>query len=465
MKKIFLLALSVFSFCGIKAQVSPDYSLFMSQYGLNGTANYIARSGAIGAVGGDIMASHYNPAGLGLFKKSEMSFSSGLNFNFTDGDALVNDASRTSFNYGNFGLIGTMKTGEKGLKYVQLSFGINRLKNFSNRMTMQRDGLTSSFVNDVVIDAIIDAQDAENDFIRAGVVDLDSNNYLSSIYESGTFSQIKSIKESGYINELSFSVSGNVDDKIYFGATMGVPIAYYKSVTSFAETRYDAAGNDNGYYTYNEIQELSAAGINLKAGVIYKPFNALRLGAAIHTPTYYQITDNYCSEVLYNKASGTVAPTLEYAIQSPFRFLGSMAVVLGSNKTALGGTISADYEFADYSAMSYGFENDLLYETNMNNLVESLFRAAHTVRLGGELKLGMIALRAGYSLMSNPYNEPNDAAMNTLSFGFGYKNKNNSFDVAYANISGNRNYQFYDGAIAKISKMNHLIQATYAIRF
>jgi hypothetical protein len=309
-----------------------------------------------------------------------MSFSSGLNFNFTDGDALVNNASRTSFNYGNFGLVGTMKTGEKGLKYVQLSFGINRLRNFSNRMTMQRDDLTSSFVNDVVIDAIIDAQDAENDFIRAGVVDLDSNNYLSSIYESGTFSQIKSIKESGYINELSFSISGNVDDKIYFGATMGVPIAYYKSVTSFAETRYDAAENDNGHYKYNEIQELSAAGINLKAGVIYKPFNALRLGAAIHTPTYYQITDNYCSEVLYNKASGTVAPTLEYAIQSPFRFLGSMAVVLGSNKTALGGTISADYEFADYSAMSYGFENDLLYETNMNNLVESLFRAAHTVR-------------------------------------------------------------------------------------
>ena len=98
MKKIFLLALSVFSFWGIKAQVSPDYSLFMSQYGLNGTANYIARSGAIGAVGGDIMASHYNPAGLGLFKKSEMSFSSGLNFNLSDGDGLVIDASRTSFN-------------------------------------------------------------------------------------------------------------------------------------------------------------------------------------------------------------------------------------------------------------------------------------------------------------------------------------------------------------------------------
>lgn len=464
MKKLFLLAVSIFSFWGINAQVSPDYALFMSQFGLNGTANYISRSGAIGAVGGDIMSAHYNPAGLGLYKKSEMSFSSGLNFNFTDGDALVNDAGRTSFNYGNFGLLGTMKTGDKGLKYVQLSIGINRLKNFSNRMTMHREDLTSSFVNDVVIDAIIDANDAENDFIRAGVVDLDSI-YISSIYESGTFSQIKSIKESGYINEFHFSVSGNVDDKIYFGATMGMPFAYYKSISSFAETRYDADGNDNGYYTYNEIQELSAVGINLKAGVIFKPINALRLGAAIHTPTYYGIVDDYCSEVIYNKASGTVAPTLDYSMQSPFRFLGSAAVVLGSNKTALGGTISVDYEFADYSTMNFGFEDDLLYETNMNNMLESLFRAAHTLRVGGELKLGMIALRAGYSMMTNPYNEPNDAAMSTLSFGLGYKGKNNSFDIAYANIAGDRNYQFYDGAIAKISKMNHLIQATYAIRF
>ena len=64
MKKIFVLALSICAFAGLKAQVSPDYSLWLSQYGLNGTANYISRSGAIGAVGGDVMSSHFNPAGL-----------------------------------------------------------------------------------------------------------------------------------------------------------------------------------------------------------------------------------------------------------------------------------------------------------------------------------------------------------------------------------------------------------------
>lgn len=467
MKKIFVLALSICAFAGLKAQVSPDYSLWLSQYGLNGTANYISRSGAIGAVGGDVMSSHFNPAGLGLYKKSELTFSSGINFNFTDAniEGLSLSDDRTGFNYGNFALVGTIPAESSGLKYVQLSFGINRLKNFNSRKTMMRSNLGSSFVNDVVLDAIVEAQDAENDFIRAGVVDLDSNGVLSSIYESGTFSQLKTIKETGYINEFSFSFSGNIDDWFYFGTTFGMPCAYYKSVSSFSEERFDAAGESNGYYTYNEIQELSSVGINFKAGVIVKPINMLRFGLAIHTPTYYAMEDNYCSEVKYNTYAGSVAPTFEYAIQSPFRFLGSMALVLGNNSSAIGGTISADYEFADYGSMKYRFDNDLLCENQLNSVVEDLFRAAHTLRLGGELKLGMLALRCGYSFMSNPYNEPNDAAMNTISAGFGYKTKHYLFDLGYANIRTNGNYQFYDGAIASIEKSNHIVQATFGIRF
>ena len=138
MKKIFLFVMGICAFAWAKAQLSPDYPLYFSQYGINGTANYISRAGAIGAVGGDIMSSHYNPAGLGLYKKSEISFSSGINFNFNDSDieGISANDNRTSFNYGNFGMVGTIKTGSKGLKYMQFSFGVNKLRNFSNRMKM-----------------------------------------------------------------------------------------------------------------------------------------------------------------------------------------------------------------------------------------------------------------------------------------------------------------------------------------
>lgn len=467
MKKIFLFVAGICAVIAAKAQLSPDYPLYFSQYGINGTANYISRAGAIGAVGGDIMSAHYNPAGLGLFKKSEISFSSGLNFNFSDSEieGISTDDNRTGFNYGNFGMVGTIKTGSKGLKYMQFSFGVNKLRNFSNRMKMVREGVPTSYVNDVVMDAIVDNNDAENDFIRSGVVDLDTNGIISSIYESGTFGQIKSIKETGYLTEMSFSVSGNVDDRVYFGATLGVPIGYYKSTSMFAETRYDAAGNSNGYYTYNEVQELSITGVNLKLGAIFRPVNFLRIGAAIHTPTFYYVEDNYCSEVAYNRTSGSVAPTWEYDMQTPFRFLGNIALVFGNNKSPIGGTISADYEYANYSSMKYRIDGDIMYETNINQQIEDLFRAAHTFRLGGELKLGMIALRAGYAYMGNPYEEPNDAALNCISGGIGYKTKYYSFDLAYSNVHGDRYYQFYDKSIAKIARTNHLVQASFAVRF
>lgn len=467
MKRIAVLALGLCAFFGAKAQVSPDYPLYFSQHGINGTANYISRGGAIGAVGGDIMASHYNPAGLGLYKKSEITFSSGLNFNYTSSklEGLSFDNNRTSYNFGNFGMVLSLRNSDHGLKYVQIGVGLNRLKNFSNQYTTVREGLGSSYINDVVMNAIVDNRDADNMFIKAGVVDLDSNGTISSLYESGTFNQIRSSKTTGYINEFSFSLSGNVNDRLYFGATLGVPYGYYKNTSQFAETRFSEEGDDNGYYNYTQTSELSATGVNFKAGVILRPINMLRIGAAIHTPTYYYVQDDYYADVEYNRTSGGVAPTLEYDIQSPFRFLGSIALVFGNNRSPVGGTISADYEFADYSSMRYRFDSDVLYETQINRQIEDLFRAAHTFRLGGELKLGTFAIRAGYAYMGNPYNEPGDAALNSVSAGFGFKGKYYSFDIAYANIFGNQDYQFYDNSIASISKTNHLIQATFGVRF
>ena len=69
MKKIFVLTLGVLGYLGVNAQ-SETFPLYYSQYGMNGTAAYIGKAGAIGALGGDIMSAHYNPAGLVLYRSS-----------------------------------------------------------------------------------------------------------------------------------------------------------------------------------------------------------------------------------------------------------------------------------------------------------------------------------------------------------------------------------------------------------
>lgn len=468
MKKIVVFILGICAFVGVKAQ-SEDFPLYFSQLGLEGTANYMGRAGAIGAIGGDIMSAHYNPAGLGIYRVAEMTFSAGLNFAntsaFTNDLGLKDDKTRLTF--GNFGVVLPVKLDNSGLKYVQLSSGINRLKTFSNNIAMTRDVMNNSFIDQVVMNDIIEYQDIENEFIRAGVVDLDTNTLtISSLFEAGTFSQFQRIKYSGSLNELVFSLSGNVSDKLYFGATMGVPFANMTTLTTLTESKLDANGEPLATYINTKQQDLTSMGINLKLGAIFKPISPLRLGVAIHTPTYYSVTDDFSSIVQYDNTAGTIAPTFFYGIQTPFRFLGSVAVVLGDISSSIVGSVSADYEYSDYSMMRFDFTEDVISEYNFNTSIEDIFRPAHTFRVGGEVKFGPFALRAGYAMQGNPYEQvQNDASMNYATFGLGYRKSKVGFDLAYVHSTGDSKYYWYDGAETNMTEIHNIIQATLVFKF
>ena len=468
MKKIVVFILSVCAFVGAKAQ-SEDFPLFFSQLGLEGTANYMSRAGAIGAIGGDIMSAHYNPAGLGIYRVAEMTFSAGLNF--ANASAFTNDLGlkddKTKLTFGNFGIVLPIKVDDSWLKYVQFSVGINRLKTFSNNIAMSRDILNNSFVDQVVMNDIIEYQDIENEFIRAGVVDLDTNTMtISSLFEAGTFNQFQRIQYSGSVNEFSLSWSANIRDILYFGVTTGIPFADMTTLTTLTESKIDSNDETIASYLHTKQQDLTSVGINLKLGAIFKPISPLRLGVAVHTPTYYSVTDDFSSIVQYDQTAGTIAPTFFYGIQTPFRFLANAAVVLGDISSSIVGSISADYEYADYSLMRFDFTEDVVAEYKFNTSIENIFRPAHTFRLGGEVKFGPFALRAGYAMQGNPYVEvQNDASINYTTFGFGYRKSKVGFDLAYVHSMGDSKYYWYDGTETNMTEIHNIIQATLVLKF
>lgn len=468
MKKIVVFILSVCAFVGAKAQ-SEDFPLFFSQLGLEGTANYMSRAGAIGAIGGDIMSANYNPAGLGIYRVAEMTFSAGLNF--ANASAFTNDLGlkddKTKLTFGNFGIVLPIKVDDSWLKYVQFSVGINRLKTFSNNIAMSRDILNNSFVDQVVMNDIIEYQDIENEFIRAGVVDLDTNTMtISSLFEAGTFNQFQRIQYSGSVNEFSLSWSANIRDILYFGVTTGIPFADMTTLTTLTESKIGSNDETIASYLHTKQQDLTSVGINLKLGAIFKPISPLRLGVAVHTPTYYSVTDDFSAIVQYDQTAGTIAPTFFYGIQTPFRFLANAAVVLGDISSSIVGSISADYEYADYSLMRFDFTEDVVAEYKFNTSIENIFRPAHTFRLGGEVKFGPFALRAGYAMQGNPYVEvQNDASINYTTFGFGYRKSKVGFDLAYVHSMGDSKYYWYDGTETNMTEIHNIIQATLVLKF
>ena len=439
--------------------------------GLNGTSNYISRAGAIGALGGDLTAASYNPAGLGLFNSNELSMSTGFYGAFTDANAngLLSSDNRSNFNLGHIGGLIFFKPKSKDVKGFQFTFTLNRLKSFGNRTIYQRNDINDSYISHIIKDGYSDA--FMYDFYESYAVDYDTvNNRYTSVFENGKFNQLRSFTESGSINEFSMSFSTNINNFIYLGATLGIPVGNYHSSGSFMEERIDAAGND--IYIYNEIKDLYATGVNLKIGTIIRPVNWFRLGLAIHTPTYYSVEDNLYSEVQYTKTSGADWDPVTYNIQTPFRFLGSAAFILGDNKTKIAGSLSADYEYADYSNMKYRLSNNILAESDINSAIMDFFQPTNTLRFGGEVKMGIIALRAGYCIMDNPYsNNKNDAGASSITAGIGYRTNNFYLDLGYAYTSGKSKFTEYntnpqiDNNIINLDYTNHIAQLTFGARF
>lgn len=471
MKKILLFAASIFIAGSMFAQTMTD-ALRLSQTGLNGTSNYISRAGAIGALGGDLTAASYNPAGLGIYTSSEFSLSSGLNWSFTDANAngFITSDNRANFNFGHIGALFFFKPSKGDIKGFQFTFGLNRLKSYGNRTMFQRDNLSYSYISNVIDEGLIYGYNETfmTDLWYSYLVDSTNSatNPYSSIFQDGKFNQIRSFTESGSLNEMVFSLSANVRNLLYLGATLGIPMVNYHSNGSFMEELVDATGVVTDRYIYNEEKDITATGVNLKIGAIFRPVNWVRIGAAIHTPTYYAIEDNLFSEVIYTKRSGADWDPITYDLESPFRFLGSLAFVLGDNKSKMGGTISADYEYADYSDMKYRLKGDIKAENDINNIIKTYYLPTNTVRIGGELKFGTIALRAGYCVMDNPYDKDiNDAGAQSITAGIGYKNKNFFMDFAYAYTTGKSKFTEYDYKVIELDNVNHLAQLSFGVRF
>ncbi|MBP1629905.1 MAG: hypothetical protein H6Q15_798 [Bacteroidetes bacterium] len=466
MKKTLLFAASILAFFSLSAQTEED-ALRFSQYGLNGTSNYISKAGAIGALGGDMTSASYNPAGLGLYTSSEFTMSLGYYGGFTQANSnglLYNDY-RSNMNLGNLGALFNFKTPNNNFKNTQIAFGLNRLKAYGNRSIYQRDKVNKSYISHIIAEGSSDA--FMNDFYESYVVDFDTTiNDYTSVFQSGEFSQIRSIEESGSLNEMTFSLSSNYQDLLYFGATVGIPYGNYHREMSFSETRYNVNSDvATDRYIYNEKVDLYASGINFKAGVIAKPISFLRIGAAIHTPTYYNIEDRFYSEVSFEKTVGGDWEPIFYDLQTPFKFLGSLALVLGDKESKVKGTLSADYEYSDYSLMKFRTEN-ILDETTVNNDINRFFRATNTLKFGGELKLGSLALRCGYAMMENPYkSDRNDASMQYITGGFGIKSKHYFMDFAYAYSFGNSVSREYDYKEIDLKNTQHIAQVTLGVKF
>lgn len=450
----------------------------------SGTARYMATGGAFGALGADFTSLSHNPAGIAVYKSSEISFTPSLfegrsNSSYF-GETDEND--RFNFNIGNAGIVMVSTPGSKssdaGWKNFQFGFGVNRLANFNNRISISGFNESSSYLTPYVNEANANNYSLDDlDNFGSGLAydtylmgyDSLAGEYFIDMPNGGVL-QSKYIQTKGGINEMVFSVGANYDDRVYLGATVGVPFLRYSERSQYSED--DVEGSNVYFGSFDRIDELetTGTGVNLKAGIIIRPTDWFRIGGAIETPTFYTLTDEYSTtfkasfDTLYGTKRKTSEGFYEYELNTPFKAMAGVGIILGK-----AGLISADYEYLDYSnarlrAADYDFEAE-------NDAIRNDYNKAHNIRLGTEWRYGMISLRGGYGISANPYKFGTESIMKSYSLGLGIRGSKAYLDFAWVMNSMDDEYHLYsapenaDPAVADVSIENSMLLMTFGFKY
>jgi len=386
------------------AQDFIDNALLFSRQRPSGSARIQALGGTQVSLGGDYSSAQSNPAGLGMFNRSEFTFSPGLTINNFSSQYLGQntDATKSMFNIPGISFVYHHETGrEKGFLGGSFGLSLTRTNDLNRKFRYVGTNSENSIVDYFIDDAYginpqsflwQQGQDPGDNFTT--LTGLAYNNYLIEDYVDGngdyayrsvlsplpaepgfpaetrTVDQEEISESKGSQYQWSISYGANISDKLFIGAGIGITSIRYKLTQIFRESnfRYDV---DTEYDPIDNFQskenyDIRGSGVNFTIGAIFRPIDFLQLGASLVTPSYYRITDTYTArmESQWNYYGNPDEPSFpsqsnvsehfediplisEYSLTTPMR------VTTGATFISKFGFLSADVEFVNYSKAKY----------------------------------------------------------------------------------------------------------------
>lgn len=524
MKKIVLFsALTLIAAASASAQETYENAKLASQ-DLNGTARYVGMGGALDALGADISTISSNPAGIGLFRHSTANVSFGV-VSQQEGKSFAN-GDKTNMSFDQIGFVYSKRVGSKS--FLNFAFNYHKSMNF-----------------DYILSAVgrLDGNSSQNKGIYLKTLKDDNGNQVYSLHNDGTndephyladplynnniqypnntYTQIDYLYANallpvafdnnssyggyyagylgangfmfdrahiGYIGTYDFNLSGNINDRVYLGITIGIHDVHYRGYSEYTENLVDKNNASIGSVLLTDNRKITGTGFDIKAGVIIRPIedSPFRLGLSVATPIWYDLTTSNYSTIdntHLNAAYGTrngydIGESYDFKLYTPWKFGFSVGTTFG-NYLAVG----AGYEYVDYSFLdsrvndgdSYDWYYDTYYSNSssdweMNSHTKNTLKSVSTLKLGMELKPEEnLAIRLGYNYVSPMYKETgyknsyidspgsyyasttdytNWEATNRITCGIGYTIDKFSFDLAYQyNVQKGRFHAFTENFV------------------
>lgn len=526
MKKYILSLTMLAGLSPLALQAQSQYTASQySQYDLNGTARYVGMGGAMGALGADMSTMSSNPAGIGLFRSSEFALTASLVNTNVEGPVSDTDKFRGSFD--NIGFVFANKQSNvDALRFFNFGINVYRQANWDKSMSSSSTFIGASQTDQMAAQVgphvypngenigglYADALSAPNFVDNKDVPFLGALGWKGSLIEenpadsqeyhsliSNVNGQAQSIRSDywserkGGIYSVDFGVGFNIYDQVFLGASLGI-----KDVdTEFHSQYQEQLQGDPSKYTIDTWETTTGTGVDFKIGMIVRPVleSPLRLGFAIHTPTFYkletlssakiqsdvdmnldgQITDDelfdFDTTYFYDDQGRRVVVgdmTTERELRTPWRYNFSMGYTVG-REVALG----LEYEYADYSQNSLRYDGgEKMIEENQ--LIDQYLKGVSTLKLGLEWKAAPgLALRAGYNYISPVVEKSSkrSLAINSIetdtswenlkeqynyTFGMGYRwNRSFYTDFAYQFSTYKTDFYAFNADGATANEMTH----------
>lgn len=394
--------------------VAQDVQRFAERH-IMGTARYVGMGGAMTAIGGDPSAVLDNPAGLGLYRSSELSISLDMTADNTQQCATDLQASADVYSRSRFAISqasGVWAWGnpskQKGLIYSNLMLAVNRRANYNRDVYVQGGamGMLST------ICGLTNGLDEK--YLQNMPWDDTEIGWLSILgYEGYLIDPVRdlqwvpavdmthgslSVSETGSADEYVLSWAANISNQWYVGVNMNVPsLNYTKHITFRENDRINQAEIKSMYH-------VSGLGVGASVGVIYRPVQYLRVGASLQTPTVMSLSMQTEGDLRSSFAGQ------EYNILTPES--GTLSVEM---QTPLRTSVSVAGQMNDWGMLALQY--DYAYSSEMDDV--------HTLRLGAEAQVYRgLFVNAGYVYESS-------FVKNEVPIGLNYNSIRTDMDYRY----------------------------------
>jgi hypothetical protein len=415
---------------------------------LNGTARFQAMGGAFTALGGDVSSLGQNPAGIGIYRSSELSLSFDVNMQSSQSKSLGYSSSKltqTKSDFTNAAYVGAVALNNETMPYFSWGISYNRIASFERvhagyipSIGTSLSNYVAAFSNGYAPADLLDEtgynpyQNSDCDWLSILAYNAYAINPKSSsstqyngLYQNGTDGDASfEVRERGYVDEYNIDFGGNIMNTVYWGLGLGITDMSYFRDTYYDESMSNARIPDaaatgtetgSGNIGLGNSKGITGTGVNVKLGLIFKPVNEFRVGIAVHTPTYYRLSHSYSGYMNYQYSSGydsfngsdpesyTDVASYDSRLNSPWRLMIGAAGVFNGRFI-----LSADYERVQYNDMKSKYQSydswgtTFVSDDNVNSDISTYYQGSNILRIGGEFRaLPWLSFRLGYNYQSS----------------------------------------------------------------